>query len=410
MTKLLPRWAWTFLVSMCLAPSASAADKAKDLICEKIVPGTFWDSEKDGCYKCPKGFKHNDRATYSFGACTKREERDGDYQLRDGKKQSGPICTEGAWVSLHDPKNWPAGVCMKCPKPPADVYAPGGKGDRIRWSRGDGRYEHDHSKKGTEEGVCWRDVLAVPDVYAVNVVGGRLLKLCEATLTVFAPGKAFPSPVSLASKVMPSGVTKDELHDAVEKFKKGLSKKDQVALDKVGALAKLFTAAASKDLFDTDGLCDSGTVLAKLKKLGLVPKDWSNKHYVAFSTVFDAGLGAGALGGYMLVTNFDNVTKTVGLLGAQLGVKGGIGATGGVQFFPNIDDFDDFLGRGLGASVGVDVFAIGVGVDASFTFSKKGAVELQGIGPNLSLGISGTPASIGVSGTYSWDMSKVKNY
>ena len=37
----------------------------------------------------------------------------------------------------------------------------------------------------------------------------------------------------------------------------------------------------------------------------------------------------------------------VGLLGAQIGVKGGFGATGGVQFFPNIDDFDEFLGGGL---------------------------------------------------------------
>lgn len=402
MKKTLRRLAWTFLASMCIAPLAHAGS---DVICDKLVPGTFWDSSKDGCYKCPRGYTHNPKATYDTGACRKRDEREGVYQRRDDKLQAGPFCTGGAWVSFHR-KDYPAGVCMKCPEPPADKYR--GK-ERVVWSPGDGSYTHDHSKKGNEAGVCWRDVLTVPDVYAVNVVGDKLLKLCEATLMVFAPGKKFPSPVQMVKDAMPEGVSRRELIEAVEKYKSNLPRGHRQALDKMAALSSQFEKVG-KELFSADGLCDSSSVLAKLQRLGLVPRDWNRNHYVAFSTTFDAGLGVNAMGGYMVVTNFDKVTKIVGLLGAPIGFKAGAGGTLGMQFFPDVDDFDEFLGPGLGASVSVDLFGTGPGVDASFTFTKKGKVELQGIGPSIGVGASPVPGSAVVTGTYSWDMSKVKNY
>lgn len=389
------------------APMPAQAGKPKDLICDKVVEGSFWESMDDNCYQCPKGFRHDPGASVNTGACMRTDNREGEYQRRDGKKQPGPVCTEGAWVSMHDLKDWPLGVCMKCPKPPADKYR---GGERVRWSPGDGRYDHDHRKKGDEDGVCTRPVFAAADLVAVNVVGGKLLRLCEATLTVFAPKKKAPTLLKLPPAELPRGVATKELVAAVEKFKAGLSGGEREVLTKLTKLAaKLDKAKLETLLLDPGTLCNSSSVLKKLDDMGLVPPGWSKKHFVAFSLSFDAGLGAGVQGGYMLVTNFDEVVFTVGVLGTQLGAKASAGAAGGLQFFPDVDSVEDFFGPGLGASVGVDLFGAGLGVDASFTF-KNGKVALQGIGPSLGLGVGPLPGSAVVTGTYSWDMAKVKNY
>lgn len=389
-----------FLVSGAFAQS--------DLICEGIEKGSWWDSSKDGCYKCPKGYKHDPRATYDTGACRRTDKREARYARdKNDRKQAGPVCLGGAWPSFHDKGNWPTGVCMKCPKGDRDDKDKAG--NVVEWSPGGGAYEHDVSKYGTTDGVCHRERFAVPVLYRANVMGGELLQLCKQTVAIFGPGREVPKLLRLPKAELPPGIEAQDVLDAVTAFQAGLPKGQQAALKKVAELARRLTPAVRRDLFDTDGLCDSESVLKKLKRHKLVPADWDETAYVAFSIFFDAGIGGGVQGGYVLVTNFDKSTLVLGVLGVTGSWNASVELTGGVQYFPSMDHVENFMGFGLGATAGVDVLAIGVGVDASFSV-EGGKLKLQGIGPNMSIGVSPIPASVGMSGTYSWDMAKVKNY
>jgi len=180
-------------------------------------------------------------------------------------------------------------------------------------------------------------------------------------------------------------------------------------LTKVKAVSDRLKAVRAQ-LFKPEILCDPTKAAAKLNELGLVPPDWNSDSYLTFSTTFDLGVGVGGQGGYTLVTNFDDPPFVLGVVGATSSNGAGYALSGGVQYFPEVDDVKDFLGEGLGASAGFDLGVLGAGIDVSLDTSKTGTDIFQGIGPHVGVGVGASlgPGTVGFSLTNSWDMSTVR--
>lgn len=387
-----------FLVT--LSTDSFAGD---DLVCKKIDKSSFWDVTKDGCFKCPKGFKHDPKASVDTGACVTDDDRKG---VSTGGK--GPVCIAPAFVSLHDNKPW--GVCMKCPHARGDVKDKAGR--TIRWSPAGG-YTHDHLKAGNEAGVCTRKRFARPKTVATNVVGGAArVAICTAAMATFKAGGKLPRLVKVpdvGAAVRAAGLSAAKIQQELKSYKTDDYDGVVDVLNKVKVVSDKFSAVRTQ-LFKPEILCDPSKAAAKLNELGLVPPGWNSDSYLTFSITFDLGVGVGGQGGYTLVTNFDEPPFVVGVVGATASTSAGYSMTGGVQYFPEVDDVKEFLGESLGASAGFDLGVLGAGVDVSLDPSKTGTDIFQGIGPHLSVG-AGTslgPGTVGFSLTNSWDMSKVQ--
>ena len=390
-----------FLVT--LATDSFAGD---DLICKKADKDAFYDANKDACFTCPKGFSHdrNRGEGADSGGCSRVESRKA--VATSGK---GPVCIAPSFVSLHDNKPW--GVCMKCPHARGRVYDK--QGNTIRWSpASDNEYHHDHSKLGTEVGVCHRLRYAAAKKVASGVVSTPAkAAACEAAMASFKAGSALPKFLKVPdvkAAVKAAGLTAEKVKAQLDAYKKDELDDVSDVLTKVKTVSDKF-AIVQKELFkDPHIVCDPALAAKKLNELGLVPPGWDEDSYLAFSVVFDLASGVGAQGGYTLVTNFKDPPFVFGVVGATASTNAGYALTAGVQYYPEIDDVKDFLGTGLGASAGIGVGVLGAGVDLSFDTTKAGAAFIQGIGPNVGVGASVSAlgfGSVAFSLSNAWDLS-----
>jgi hypothetical protein len=313
-------------------------------------------------------------------------------------------------VSLHENKPW--GICMKCPKGRAASYDKNGKA--VRWSSPPAtEYQHDNLKAGNQVGVCHRWRYALANKIASNVASGPAkATACEAAMATFKAGSAVPKSLKvpdLNAAVKAAGLTADKVKKDLEDYKS--TDLDNVAevLGKVKAVADKFQNVRTELFKDPHVVCDPNLAAKKLADLGLVPPGWNSDSYLTFSISFSLAAGAGAQGGYTLVTNFEDPPFVLGVIGATGGSDGGASLAVGVQYYPEMNNVNDFLGLSLGASAGIGMGVLGAGVDVSFDATKTGADIVQGIGPHGSFGVGASAlgvGSVGFSVSNSWDLSK----
>jgi hypothetical protein len=189
-------------------------------------------------------------------------------------------------------------------------------------------------------------------------------------------------------------------------------------------LAAPANRAALESIFSADNFC--GDSIAdmdrKLARLGLVPSFSRNQprkvstapessllaqaeaesphFYMGYQLTFALGVGIGAQGGLLGVTDFGGRGAKYWFIGPQLesNIAGGVGVQ--VIFFPavTLQDFDGW-GFGAGISGGPPTKIVSVAIDLMVD-EKLSKIQGFGVGPGLGLGA--IPGDIGVSATHSW--------
>ena len=419
--------------ALCFMASAQAADYAKATRHGKAhLPscGSGFTDVLGDCWKCPSGYKHDNILLTPDDpkVCKKEGRRIKRKGTVVGSSTAG-ICSSG-WVSTDDWK------CYKC----------------------DRGFTHDHSKYGSESGVCFKDE---DDEYSrASRMGGDLLcdegfldsidggtcwscpkdfpirsafavdgdRACQKSLTTLPP---LPNldPLVAQCKLTVASLKAGKVPDVFKPVLAAVgvkplpdSKKLLAEVEKqvkrfeplVPEIKRVHKAANGEkkvmmSLFDADVFCDPSALKAKLDAVAprpnfpaiinsLTPK---GHFFMAYTLAFSLAAGAGVQGGYAIVTDYGQNTGAFVFLGPQIVSNLSLGDSIGVQFFPLVE-FSDFTGWGLSAAVsgGPPTKVFGAGLDVSFSTTAV----FQGVGISGGIGLGALPADFGVAATHSWKM------